>query len=85
MRLVQIAEEIVSVLVSDANASVKVVVEISAEFPEVAKDLPFGDWVNHVEDARNRYAATHNLPVWGGTFNWQDLTTLHSQAINREL
>jgi hypothetical protein len=38
MRLVQIAEEIVSVLVSDPNASVKVVVEISAEFPDGAKD-----------------------------------------------
>ena len=38
MRMVQIAEEIVSVLVSDPNASVKVVVEISAEFPEGAKD-----------------------------------------------
>jgi hypothetical protein len=38
MRLVQIADEIVSVLGSDPNASVKVVVEISAEFPEGAKD-----------------------------------------------
>jgi predicted AAA+ superfamily ATPase len=38
MRMVQIAEEIVSVLASDPNASVKVVVEISAEFPDGAKD-----------------------------------------------
>lgn len=38
MRLVQIADEIVSVLVSDPNASVKVVVEISAEFQDGAKD-----------------------------------------------
>jgi hypothetical protein len=38
MRMVQIAEEIVSVLISDPNASVKVVVEISAEFPDGAKD-----------------------------------------------
>ena len=38
MRMVQIAEEIVSVLVSDPNASVKVVVEISAEFPNGVKD-----------------------------------------------
>jgi hypothetical protein len=38
MRLVQIADEIVSVLVSDPNASVKVMVEISAEFPNGAKD-----------------------------------------------
>jgi uncharacterized protein len=34
MRLVQIAEEIVSVLISDPNAMVKVIVEISADFPE---------------------------------------------------
>jgi len=38
MRMVQIAEEIVSVLVADPNASVKVVVEISAEFPDGARD-----------------------------------------------
>ena len=38
MRLVQIADEIVSVLGSDPNASVRVVVEISAEFPDGAKD-----------------------------------------------
>src|SRR4029453_1950616 len=38
MRLVQIADEIVSVLVSDPNATVKVVVEISAEFQDGAKD-----------------------------------------------
>jgi len=38
MRLVQIAEEIVSVLTSDPNATVRVVVEISAEFPDGARD-----------------------------------------------
>ncbi|TPL20967.1 ATP-binding protein [Mesorhizobium sp. B2-4-9] len=38
MRLVQIAEEIVSVLTSDPNATVRLVVEISAEFPEGAGD-----------------------------------------------
>ncbi len=38
MRLVQVADEIISVLVSDPNATVKVVVEISAEFPDGAKD-----------------------------------------------
>jgi hypothetical protein len=38
MRLVQIADEIVSVLGSDPNASVKVVVEISADFPDGAKE-----------------------------------------------
>lgn len=38
MRLVQLAEEIVSVLSSDPNASVRLVVEISAEFPDGASD-----------------------------------------------
>lgn len=38
MRLVQIAEEIVAVLLQDPNASIKVVVEISAEFPGGAKE-----------------------------------------------
>lgn len=38
MRLVQIAEEIVSVLTSDPNATVRLVVEISAEFPDGAGD-----------------------------------------------
>ena len=38
MRMVQIADEIISVLGSDPNASVKVVVEISADFPDGAKD-----------------------------------------------
>jgi hypothetical protein len=38
MRLVQIADEIVAVLIKDPNASVNVVVEISADFPDGAKD-----------------------------------------------
>lgn len=38
MRLVQLADEIVSVLSSDPHASVRLVVEISAEFPEAASD-----------------------------------------------
>jgi len=38
MRLVQIADEIISLLASDPNASVRVVVEISAEFPNGASD-----------------------------------------------
>ena len=38
MRLVQIADEIVSVLCSDPNARVRLVVEMSAEFPEGASD-----------------------------------------------
>jgi predicted AAA+ superfamily ATPase len=38
MRLVQVAEEIISVLTSDPNANVKVVLEVSAEFPDGASD-----------------------------------------------
>jgi hypothetical protein len=38
MRLVQLAEEIVSVLASDPNANVRVTVEISAEFPQGASE-----------------------------------------------
>ena len=38
MRLVQLAEEIIAVLSSDPNATVKVVLEISAEFPHGATD-----------------------------------------------
>jgi hypothetical protein len=37
-RLVQIAEEIIAVLNSDPNASIKVSVEISADFPDGATD-----------------------------------------------
>lgn len=38
MRLVQIADEIISLLISDPHATVKVTLEISADFPGGAKD-----------------------------------------------
>lgn len=38
MRLVQLADEIVAVLCSDPNASVRLVVEIAAEFPDGVSD-----------------------------------------------
>jgi hypothetical protein len=38
MRLVQLADEIISVLSSDPNAVVKVTVDIAAEFPDGATD-----------------------------------------------
>ena len=38
MRLVQIADEIVSLLASDPNATIRVTVEITAEFPSGAGD-----------------------------------------------
>ncbi len=46
--------------------------------------LPLGDWVNQVQDVRNRYATSHKLPVREDKFDWQDTTTLHSQASDRE-
>jgi hypothetical protein len=36
--MVEITEEIVAVLVSDPSATVRLVVEISADFPDGAKD-----------------------------------------------
>jgi len=47
--------------------------------------LPFGQWVNDVQDARNHYAAAHNLPAREGKFDWQDAETLHGQTIDRGL
>jgi hypothetical protein len=38
MRLVQVAEEIISVLAADPNAEVKVTVEVHANFPSGASD-----------------------------------------------
>ncbi len=38
MRLVQLAEEVISLLCADPHASVKVTGELSAEFPEGASD-----------------------------------------------
>ncbi len=47
--------------------------------------LPFGEWVNNVQDVRNRYATAHGLPAREGKFDWQDTETLHSQTVDREL
>ena len=38
IRLVQIAEEIVSVLASDPNATLKITLEIDAQFPDGVSD-----------------------------------------------
>jgi hypothetical protein len=38
MRLVQLAEEIISVLASDSHATVRVTVEIAAEYPDGVSD-----------------------------------------------
>ena len=47
--------------------------------------LPFGEWVQQVQDVRNEYATSHKLPKREQKFNWQDTTTLHSQPTNRDL
>ena len=41
--------------------------------------LPFGQWVEEVQEARNRYAKAHNLPVRNMVVNWRDIKTLLSQ------
>jgi hypothetical protein len=38
MRLVQVADEIITLLASDPNASLNIAVEINAEFPSGAPD-----------------------------------------------
>jgi hexosaminidase len=47
--------------------------------------LPFGEWVNDVQEMRNRYATAHGLLARERRFDWQDTETLHSQAVDREL
>ena len=47
--------------------------------------LPFGEWVNAVQEVRNRYAQGHNLPVRERKFDWQETETVHSQTVDREL
>jgi len=47
--------------------------------------LPFGEWVNELQEVRNRYAVVHELKSRSGRFDWQDTSTLHSSAVNREL
>jgi hypothetical protein len=36
------------------------------------KILPFGQWVNAIADARNQFAAAHNLPARNYHLAWQD-------------
>jgi hypothetical protein len=39
--------------------------------------LPFGEWVEQVRVARNRYAQSHGLPVRNERFDWQDLKPVY--------
>ena len=40
--------------------------------------LPFGEWVEKVQTARNQYAQAHQLPARKAHFDWKDLTTTAS-------
>ncbi len=42
--------------------------------------LPFGDWVNQIESARNQYAGAHSLPAETEKFDWKDLEAGESPA-----
>ncbi|OLE86931.1 MAG: hypothetical protein AUG07_01805 [Acidobacteria bacterium 13_1_20CM_2_60_10] len=46
---------------------------------------PFDEWVNEVQEVRNRYATAHGLPARERKFDWQDAETLRSQSVDREL
>lgn len=39
------------------------------------KTLPFGEWVNSIAEARNQFAAAHDLPVRKYDLAWRDLST----------
>ena len=75
-------QDFVSVATSDAarRSQIGLLYLIDREF-----SLPFGKWVDQVQDVRNRYAVAHNLPAREGTFDWQNTSTLHSQGVNRDL
>jgi hexosaminidase len=35
--------------------------------------LPFGEWVEQIQTARNQYAQTHQMPALNSKFDWKDL------------
>jgi hexosaminidase len=43
--------------------------------------LPFGDWVDEIRTARNKYAAAHQIPVHKDSFNWKDLTQVSAAEV----
>ena len=47
------------------------------------KLLPFGTWVNSIVEARNQFAAAHNLPSRTYTMSWDDLSVTPRAAIFR--
>lgn len=75
-------QDFVSVATSESarRSQVGLLYLIDREF-----SLPLGEWVNQVQDVRNRYATAHHLPGRDGKFDWEDTSTLHSQGVNREL
>ena len=46
---------------------------------------PFGQWVNDVVTVRNQYASAHHFATRKEEFDWQNISTFHGEAINREL
>ena len=40
------------------------------------KMLPFGDWVNAIAAARNKFAAAHNLPSRNYRLAWDDFSAV---------
>ena len=46
------------------------------------KILPFGQWVNAIADARNQFAAAHNLPARNYHFDWQDFSEVPGVCSN---
>jgi len=46
--------------------------------------LPFGEWAEKVQAARNQYARAHSLPTKSKPLNWEDTqaATLQEQVAN---
>ena len=43
--------------------------------------LPFGEWVEQIQAARNQYAPAHQLPVRAEEFDWHDLKPVSGMEI----
>jgi len=45
--------------------------------------LPVNGWIEQIRDARNRYAAAHQLPARNDTFEWLDLKPVSGLITSR--
>jgi hexosaminidase len=43
--------------------------------------LPFGEWIEQIQAARNRYAQAHQTPVRADKFDWKDLKSVSGMEI----